>query len=148
MVASVSEFKSSLRQRGYKLTLQRMAIYEALRDGPRHPTAEEVHAFVSQRYPMIGLSTVYNTLETLCELGLAKKIAIDPSVARYDMDTSNHAHLVCAACNKIIDFTPPHCEICAKEITDRHGYSVIRQESVIFGYCPRCTAEREAPKAG
>ena len=136
-----SDFRASLKEKGYKLTLQRMAIYESLQNGPKHPTAEEVHAFVSQKYPMIGLSTVYNTLETLCELGLVDRIAIEGSVARYDIEKSPHAHLVCTKCGKIMEFCSASFEHCKADIYQKHGFTVTRHDATFFGYCMECATQ-------
>jgi len=143
-MAEETEFKASLKGKGYKLTLQRMAIYEALQDGPRHPTAEEVHAHVSIKFPMIGLSTVYNTLETLCELGLAKKVAIEGSVARYDIEMSPHAHLVCLECGKIVEFRGRSFEGCRRDVLENYGFHIIRHEATFFGHCSKCASEAES----
>jgi Fur family peroxide stress response transcriptional regulator len=136
--APENDFQASLKEKGYKLTLQRMAIYEALQDGPRHPTAEEVHAHVSHKYPMIGLSTVYNTLETLNELGLVNKIAIQGAVARYDIEITPHAHLMCLKCGRIVEFEANSFEHCKTEIRQKHHFEVLRQEATFFGYCQDC----------
>lgn len=136
--APENDFQASLKEKGYKLTLQRMAIYEALQDGPRHPTAEEVHAHVSQKYPMIGLSTVYNTLETLSELGLVNKVAIEGMVARYDIEITPHAHLMCMKCGRIVEFDAHSFEHCKAEIRAKHHFEVLRHEATFFGHCKDC----------
>ncbi|HEQ59981.1 MAG TPA: transcriptional repressor, partial [Firmicutes bacterium] len=112
MEASVEDFRARLREKGYKLTFQRLTIFEALQQGPRHPTAEELHRYVARKFPMIGLSTVYNTLETLCQLGELSKVAIGPNVTRYDVDPQPHVHLVCLKCGRIFDMPDLKCEPC------------------------------------
>src|ERR1051326_1217739 len=80
-------WQDMLRQldaRGYRLTPQRQLILEALfacanqppgtpaasPEPTRHVTAEEIHAYIKERFPQINLSTVHRTLELLEELGL------------------------------------------------------------------------------
>jgi Fe2+ or Zn2+ uptake regulation protein len=138
MKSVLSDFGDKLREKGYKLTLQRIAIYEALQEGENHATAEEVHAQVSIKYPMIGLSTVYNTLETLCDIGLIRKMTIDAGIARYDVIVQPHAHLVCLGCGEIREYEAPYCEPCRESVIENFKFKVVRTEATFFGYCSRC----------
>ncbi|HEY7358465.1 MAG TPA: transcriptional repressor, partial [Ktedonobacterales bacterium] len=91
---------SQLDARGYRLTPQRQLILEALfacanqpSETPaasgeplqttRHVTAEEIHAYIKERFPQINLSTVHRTLELLEELGLVTHAHFADHIARY-----------------------------------------------------------------
>ena len=124
MKANADTLRARLKEKGYKLTFQRMSIYEALHRGPRHPTAEELHSYVSRKFPMIGLSTVYNALETLCELGQLSKVTIDSNATRYDIMTERHAHLICLECGRIDDITGLPCGHC-KRTVEKTGFQVV-----------------------
>lgn len=76
-----------------RCTAQRLALYEALRSSKSHPTAEELYHLARGRVERLSLATVYNTLEVLCEAGLARKLATDCGCSRYDADTSDHLHV-------------------------------------------------------
>ena len=76
-----------------RCTAQRLALYEALRGCKTHPTAEELYQRVRQAHGSISLATVYNTLEALCNAGLAQKLPTTNGCCRYDGDTSDHLHL-------------------------------------------------------
>lgn len=77
-----------------RCTKQRVDIYEALRSTKCHPTAEQLHRMVDEKRLGVSLATVYNTLEALCEAGLARRIPTPSGVARYDADVSSHMHAV------------------------------------------------------
>lgn len=143
MGATVDDFRARLKEKGYKLTFQRMTIYEALQQGPRHPTAEELHKYVARKFPMIGLSTVYNTLETLCELGELNKVAIDPNVTRYDVVQDQHIHLFCLRCGRIYDMVDLKCELCRHTVQKRSGFRVVHHAAVFHGYCSECLSPTE-----
>ncbi len=143
MGATVEDFRSRLKEKGYKLTFQRMTIYEALQQGPRHPTAEELHRYVSKKFPMIGLSTVYNTLETLCELGELSKVAIDPNVTRYDIVQDQHVHLVCLKCGRIFDMADLRCEPCRRAVEKKLGFQVLNHAATFHGYCSECRTDTQ-----
>lgn len=41
----------------------------------------------------LSLATVYNTLDALCEAGLAQKLPTPNGTCRYDANTSEHLHI-------------------------------------------------------
>ena len=141
MEAKLATFQTSLREKGYKLTLQRMAIFEAMHNGTKHPTAEDVYNEVSKSFPMIGLSTVYNTLETLCDLGMVDKLNLNSTGARYDFTSEPHAHLVCLGCGKIVDDSSLHCALCRNKAEQESGFKLLRHSATFYGYCGKCLNE-------
>jgi len=75
-----------------RLTPQRRALFEALEATRTHPTAEELYQLVKPLISHLSRATVYNTLETLCAVGLARKLP-SSGCCRYDADTTEHMHL-------------------------------------------------------
>ncbi|HEY8450454.1 MAG TPA: Fur family transcriptional regulator, partial [Bacillota bacterium] len=71
MKTAVERFRDLLSSHGYRVTPQRLAIYEALVATDQHPSAEELYRQVKKRFPMISPATVYNTLQLLVRMGLA-----------------------------------------------------------------------------
>src|SRR5918998_5722878 len=93
----------TLRERGQRVTPQRLAIHGAMRSLDRHVTADEVLQRVSGRVPGISLPTVYATLELLAELGLVRRVDVGEGPARFDPRTDPHHHAVCRRCGRIED---------------------------------------------
>ncbi|MEM9167694.1 MAG: Fur family transcriptional regulator [Planctomycetota bacterium] len=87
-----SGMAESLRAHGVRATPQREAIYDALIHSKNHPSADELFHAVQARLPGLSLATVYNTLETLVDAGLCRKVPAG-YVTRYDADTSDHVHV-------------------------------------------------------
>lgn len=83
--------------RGLRSTRQRKAVFEALRSTTAHPTADDLFRMVSGRVNGLSLATVYNTLEALCNAGLAQKLPGNGTggngSARYDATVEDHLHL-------------------------------------------------------
>jgi Fe2+ or Zn2+ uptake regulation protein len=79
--------------RRLRCTAQRRALYEALYRDNSHPTAEELYRRVKPHMSRLSLATVYNTLEALCKVGLARKLPSNNGRCRYDADTSEHLHV-------------------------------------------------------
>ena len=58
-----------LRQDGFRLTPQRMAVLRVLSDDTGHPTVEQVYDRVRADYPTTSLATIYKTIDMLKGIG-------------------------------------------------------------------------------
>lgn len=137
---------TALRSRGLPLTLQRRAILERFLGCTDHPAADTLHADVAAQMPALSRATVYRTLETLVELGLAVRIAHPGSEQRYDPRTDTHHHLVCDRCGAVRDHESP--ALAALPLPQRTRGFVAQSYSVQFrGLCAACarTTDRRRP---
>ncbi len=100
----VQAFVRTCRQRGMKVTHQRMEIFHELAANSTHPDAETVFQAVSKRVPSISRDTVYRTLSTLETEGLVRKVEPLYESARYDANLDRHHHFVCTVCGMVSDF--------------------------------------------
>jgi Fur family transcriptional regulator, stress-responsive regulator len=85
------------------VTVQRRAALKALIRRDDHPTADALYADVVAELPGVSKATVYRALDNLVELGLARRVHHEGSVARYDGNAERHHHLICARCGSISD---------------------------------------------
>ncbi len=131
----LQDFIDRCRQEGLKITPQRVAVYEILLNSYNHPTVEEIYDEVKKRYPFVSLATVYRTVETLEQMGLAKKVCYWGSSARYDANIDEHHHLICVKCGAIRDIYMEEDLSIPSELEGfrTEGYSVN-----IYGLCPEC----------
>jgi len=136
-----------LREHGFKLTPQRLAIIELL-DKRGHYSAEDIYGRLKQKYPMLSRATVYNTLEVLKELGEVAELKIKPHIVLYDPETEPHYHFLCRRCGKVIDVEPlPECD--PEELPARlaagplKGYKIERVDLYIHGLCAECSKKNE-----
>jgi Fur family peroxide stress response transcriptional regulator len=106
----MSEFVTRCRESGLSVTPQRLAIIDALLSTTEHPTADAICATVRRSHPHVSLATVHRTLDTLCELGEARKVTLLHDSARYDGNVSPHHHVVCVRCRRIRDVELPDAE--------------------------------------
>lgn len=128
-----------LRENGFRLTPQRMAILRILLDSTTHPTAEQVYAQVKPIFPMTSLATVYKTLAMLKAMQEILEINLGDRGSRYDgNNTIPHAHLICVQCNQIIDSNPVDLGQLARRMAAQTGYQMITQRLDFFGVCPAC----------
>ncbi|MEW5744993.1 MAG: Fur family transcriptional regulator [Nitrospirota bacterium] len=128
------------RERGLKLTPQRMAIFDYLRDNTDHPSAEDVYAAVSKRFPTMSFATVYNTLETLRKRGEVLELTIDADRKRFDPNTHPHHHLICIHCKRIVDI---HSEFeLSLSGKDRADFEVVGNHVEFYGVCGNCRKKK------
>ncbi len=104
-----------LKQKGLKVTPQRVAIYEAVIKLKNHPTAEKVIEYIKKNHPNISVGTVYKVLESLVENQLLKKVKNEKDVMRYDAITQHHHHLYCTDSERIEDFEDRELDRMIKE---------------------------------
>jgi Fur family ferric uptake transcriptional regulator len=123
-----------------QVTAQRLAVLRAVSDGP-HRTADDIYTVVGVEIGAISRQAVYDALGTLTDKGLLRRIQPAGSPARYENRVDdNHHHLICRACNRMVDvdcavgYTP--CLTAA----DDSGYEIDEAEVIYWGRCPECVA--------
>jgi Fur family ferric uptake transcriptional regulator/Fur family peroxide stress response transcriptional regulator len=129
-----------LRERGQRVTPQRLAIARTVRELDRHTTAETVFARVSEQMPGVSLPTVYATLDLLEELGLLRRVPTETGTAVFDPRTEDHHHLVCRRCGDIRDVDAPveRGEVLAA--AQALGFAADDAQVVVRGLCASCRA--------
>ena len=127
-----------LRQRGLRVTVQRLAVLRAVSSAP-HVTADVVADHVRGEIGAISVQAVYDALAVLTEKGLLRRIQPAGSPARYERRVAdNHHHLICRGCGRMVDVDcavgePP----CVMPVDD-FGYAIDEAEVIYWGRCPDC----------
>ena len=98
------KIRDSFKEKGLKITPQRIAILKAIYTLNNHPTVEDIVTYIRKDNPNIAKRTVYKVLDTLEENQLVKKVKTDKEVMRYDGIVKNHHHLYCSECDLIEDY--------------------------------------------
>jgi Fur family peroxide stress response transcriptional regulator len=98
------------REKGHKVTSQRLAICKFILSRKDHPTAEQIYQKLRGEYPTISLGTIYKTLHLLKELGLIQELGFNEGSVRYDPDMELHINMVCSKCGKISDYKAENVE--------------------------------------
>lgn len=133
-----------LRDNGLKATTQRLAILSELMARREHPTAEEVHARLEAEHPTISLSTVYDTLARLSEIGLVDPLHIGDGVTRYEFHNHPHVNVVCGECRSIVDVDCSAIEPFLDRVKAETGFDVPQQQVKLTGVCEDCREGAEA----
>jgi Fur family peroxide stress response transcriptional regulator len=142
----LSEFAARCRAGGLAVTPQRLAIIKALLASGDHPRADAVFAAVRAEHPHISLATVHRTLETLCEIGEARKVTMLHDSARYDGNVTQHHHVVCVKCRRVRDIEIPHLDRLFAGKSELGEFKVLGSSLEIHALCERCGATRAKAK--
>jgi Fur family peroxide stress response transcriptional regulator len=138
----LGEFADRCRAGGLAVTPQRLAIIKVLLDSSEHPRADAVCAAVRKQHPHISLATVHRTLETLCEIGEARKVTTLHDSARYDGNLTPHHHVVCIKCRRIRDIEIPDLDRILAGRTELGEFKVLGSSLEIHAVCERCGAQK------
>ncbi|HEY7933250.1 MAG TPA: Fur family transcriptional regulator [Solirubrobacteraceae bacterium] len=130
-----------LRERGQRVTSQRLVIHRALCAREQHLTAEQVLGEVSKRLPGISLPTVYATLELFERLGLIRRVAGGGGALLFDSRVTPHAHAVCRQCGAIADVEFSGASEQARRLAGEAGFTAETVELLIWGRCGACRSE-------
>src|SRR5512141_2256351 len=105
------EISRMLKERGLRVTQQRIAVLDFLLGSGAHPSADEIGAAVNRGDATATTSraSVYNVLNSLSRAGLVTELILDDAVARYDAKLERHHHFVCTRCGRVEDVPEPAC---------------------------------------
>ncbi|SFE75999.1 Fur family transcriptional regulator, peroxide stress response regulator [Thermoanaerobacter thermohydrosulfuricus] len=134
----MEEAAALLKQKGLKVTPQRSAILNLLRNTKEHPTAETIYKKLASDFPTMSLATVYKTLEVLKNIGLIQELNVGEGSFRYDANTNSHPHLVCLGCGKVEDLDESVLQNLIEEVKKHTDYRLVEQKLYFYGYCPVC----------
>jgi Fur family ferric uptake transcriptional regulator len=136
------QFLSILRERGQRVTSERLALFDEVFARHGHIDAEELLAGLRRDGVEISRATVYRNLELLVELGLARKQRLGHRRFLYEHvhPGQHHDHLVCTGCGRVVEFVSPGIRALQVEICRAHGFALDRHSLQINGLCNRCAA--------
>ncbi len=100
---SLEKLVNLSKEKGLKLTPQRMVIFRILSECNQHVTVDEVYQKASIEYPMLSLATVYRNMEQMVESGLLTRLDLGGASMRYDTNLEEHHHFVCSKCGRVSD---------------------------------------------
>lgn len=103
------ELPQLLRERGLRVTQQRLAVLDHLLEATDHPTAEEIGEAVNRTDSTTSRASVYNVLRSLARAGLVTELVLDDAISRFDANLDPHHHFVCTSCRRVEDVPEPLC---------------------------------------
>jgi Fe2+ or Zn2+ uptake regulation protein len=136
-----SEWLHSLHANGYRLTEPRQAVVAVIASSQRVLNPLEVFSLARQRYPSLGLVTVYRTIEKLEELNLVQRVHQPSGCQGFIAAFRGHQHmLICQNCGQVAFFSGDmeQLEIWTAELEVESGFSIREHWLQLFGLCTAC----------
>ncbi len=138
---SEGDIATLFEERGIRWTPQRQMVLDTFQRRSGHISAEEVHSEISKLFPRVNLSTVYRTLELLCELGVAVEVepGKDGDRRRYELvEGAEHYHLICEVCGAEMEVAPEVIKHLQAQIQERYNFQLKLPHFVGLGRCANC----------
>ena len=135
----LQDFIETCKTHNLKVTPQRMAIYRELVDSTEHPTVDAMFQTVKKEYPNISYDTVSRTMLTFAEIGMVDLVEVYGGAKRFDPNVTNHHHLHCVSCGKILDFHNDGYNNLDIPDEIRQRFKVLTSRVVLKGICDKCS---------
>lgn len=143
----LKQLTDRLRERGCRLTPQRVAVLRILAASTGHPTVEQIHDQIKGQFPTTSLATVYKQVSLLKEMGEVLELSFPNAGTRYDGNNPlPHAHLICTRCGEIRDLDLPALTGMIQQASQHLDYQVVSHRLDFYGICTKCQAQN--PQGG
>ena len=142
-------FQEFLRERGLKLTHQRVQILERAVEVDEHFNAEELLELLRSDNHKISKATVYRTLALLVEADLLDTHDFERGHTLYERaahGTAHHDHLICLGCDRVFEFHSEEIEALQTAVAERFDFKTISHTHQIYGVCGRCQRQGVKPE--
>jgi len=138
--AAREKFKRFLRQKGLRVTGQRMAIFEAALAQKEHFTAEQLldQARAAETTKYVSRATVYRTLPVMTESSLLREVDIGTGEKFYMPNVGQAAQVaqvVCLDCDRIFEISAPFMEWYGSTVSSKLGLTPVSQRLQVSARC-------------
>lgn len=131
---------------GERVTRQRLLVANALAAAGRQLTAEELYLRLRGQVPGIGRATVFRTLETLLEAGVARRLELDGHVYAYVACLpEHHHHLSCTSCGRVEEIAEEYVRPIATRVAREMGFEIDDARLDFYGRCSTCGTSAATP---
>lgn len=101
-----------LSKTSLKITNQRKNLIKLIfAKGNAHHTAEDIFKKAEEANLKVSLATVYNTLNSLTDIGMLKAIKTSGDKIFFDTNLRKHFHFFCENSGKLTDINPSSVQI-------------------------------------
>jgi Fe2+ or Zn2+ uptake regulation protein len=96
-----------------------------------------------EKYPKMGLVTVYRTLEILSVLGLVERVHQPDGCHMYLRAARGHEHLlICSSCGKAVYFSGDDLGTLFVRVSQESGFSIQSHWLQLLGLCLKCQPDK------
>ena len=138
MTCSPAHLAQQVREKGFRLTPQRVAIMNALHDAGEHLSATEIYARVHASTPGLTEPTIYRTLDFLVQNGLVSATHAGGGRLEYELARQQHHHLFCTLCGQEQEIPQAQLQAIYDQLEQITGYRLTETHITFTGLCPHC----------
>lgn len=120
-------------------TFQKSLTLDAVKAMQCHPTADQVYAYVAEKYPEISRATIYRNLNQLSEAGEIRRIKNPCGADRFDHITEKHYHFICQQCHNLTNVDMPDISNLAELCAQQTGADIVESHIFFSGICSSCS---------
>ncbi len=135
-----SIFLEALRERGMRVTSERLVLLEEVFRQHGHLDAEQLLERLRLHGHKISRATVYRNLDLLVECGLVRKYRLgqDRFLFEHVHRGQAHNHISCRECGQVVEFVSPAIASLLDEICRAHGFEPDENTVQVLGLCGIC----------
>ena len=136
---TLDDLSARLEAQGRRPTAQRLEVLDALRRSSRSVTAADLYEQLRAHNPLLGRATVFRSLDSLVDAGLAQRFERPGHVYAYAACSEvHHHHLVCTRCDATFEIDERAVGRLVQELAHRHGFTVHHGSLDFYGLCRTC----------
>lgn len=136
--ATASGLRSTLHERGLRMTPQRQLVLDAVQ-ALGHATPEQICARVQETAPSVNITTVYRTLDLLDRIELVRHTHLGHGPPTYSAQAHEHVHLVCHRCGELAELPTDLMDGLAELLAVEHGFVLDASHVALSGTCAACS---------
>lgn len=138
------ESPERLRAAGLRVTVQRVAVIDALTARP-HASADAVFSRLRDHLSGVALPTVHGILNDLTGAGIVRRVSLpDAASALYEVQhvDDNHHHLQCVECGRVEDVACAVGEAPCLHPSHDHGMRILEATVTYRAICSDCERKK------
>lgn len=134
-------FADFIKSKKMRQTPERFVILDKALEQKVHFDVYELYKDIENDYH-VSRSTVYNTLELLCECNILRKHFLNENQAAYELAEDRHLHLICLKCGAVKEV---HNDNVAEYLSTLkfRGFHPSFSSTNIYGLCSSCSRKRK-----
>jgi Fe2+ or Zn2+ uptake regulation protein len=138
MTCSPTHVAAQIREKGFRLTTQRMAILNILYASSGHLAPTEIYEQLQFILSSATEPTIYRTLDFLREHGFIRATHTVSGRMEYQIVTHDHHHVICKNCGQEQEIAHEQLQILYDQLEQVTGYRLTESHITFTGLCPHC----------